>query len=65
MGLYAALLWPLNKEARKASTFATKIEAQLLSLPIDQRYDSGDIEHIYTIIKQVIGNSKNLALTEF
>ena len=53
-GVYAALLWPLNMEARKESPFAAKIEDLMLSIPIDQRYDADDMEYIYNVIKELV-----------
>jgi hypothetical protein len=53
-GVYAAILWPLNLEAREKSPFAAEVEKKMLSIPIDQRYDASDMKQILNVIKSAI-----------
>ena len=54
-GIYASVLWPLNDDAREKSLFAVEMENSMLSIPIDQRYDSSDMQKIYDIFKILLG----------
>lgn len=49
-GLYAPVLWPLCDEARDVCHVSAKMADEMLSIPIDQRYDYDDIEDIAKII---------------
>ena len=53
-GLYCQLLWPLSDEARTVCKVATKMEREMLAIPIDQRYDYDDMEQIGHIIRSVM-----------
>lgn len=53
-GLYTQVLWPLKEETRQICPMATRMEAHMLALPIDQRYDYYDIEEMSAIINRVI-----------
>jgi hypothetical protein len=55
-GIYASVLWPLSEDARKKSPFAVEMENSMLSIPIDQRYDSSDMEQIYNTFKFLLGS---------
>lgn len=50
-GIYVAVLWPLNEDARKKSDYAAELEKTMLSIPVDQRYEAADMEQIYNVIK--------------
>ena len=49
-GVYAPVLWPANEQARKVCKVSAYVADQMLSLPIDQRYDYDDIEDIASIV---------------
>ncbi|HOU95414.1 MAG TPA: hypothetical protein PLN06_02165 [Bacteroidales bacterium] len=53
-GLYAPVLWPLNDSCRKVCQFSCRMADEMLSIPIDQRYNFDDIEDIASIIKSVL-----------
>lgn len=53
-GLYAPVLWPISKEAQSVCPVSVCMSKQMLSLPIDQRFDYDDIEEIGNIIIQTI-----------
>ena len=53
-GLYCQLLWPLSDEARTVCKVATRMEREMLAIPIDQRYDYDDMEQIGHIIRSVM-----------
>lgn len=52
-GIYAPLLWPLNDKMRVCKT-SYYLEINMLSLPVDQRYDFGDIEYMAKIINEIV-----------
>lgn len=45
-GVYAPVLWPISDEARTVCPVSTKMADEMLSIPIDQRYNYDDIEDI-------------------
>lgn len=49
-GVYAPVLWPANEQARKVCKVSAYVADQMLSLPIDQRYNYDDMEDIAKII---------------
>lgn len=49
-GVYAPVLWPISDDARATCINSAKMADQMLSIPIDQRYDYDDIEDIAKII---------------
>ena len=51
--LYAPLLWPLNPTSRKLCSVSVNLEKNMLSIPIDQRYDSSDMKLIYNRLMDV------------
>ena len=53
-GLYAAVLWPISQEAQNVCPVSARMSEEMLSLPIDQRFDYDDIEEIGNIIIQVV-----------
>jgi dTDP-4-amino-4,6-dideoxygalactose transaminase len=53
-GLYTQVLWPIGKVARKACSNSVLIADNMLSIPIDQRYDYNDMEDIIKIIKETL-----------
>jgi len=53
-GLYSQVLWPIDIEARKVCRFSAEMADNMLSLPIDQRYDYDDIEEIGKIVRAVL-----------
>lgn len=52
-GLYSSVLWPIDNEARKVCSFSANMADNMLSIPIDQRYNYEDIESIGQIINKV------------
>ena len=53
-GVYAPVLWPINKDARMTCENSAYISDHMLSLPVDQRYDWDDIEDIARIVSETI-----------
>ena len=53
LGVYSPVLWPISDEARKICAVASKMADKMLSIPIDQRYNYDDIEHIAQIVLKV------------
>lgn len=49
-GVYAPVLWPISDEARKVCTVSARMADEMLSIPIDQRYNYDDIEEIAKIV---------------
>lgn len=52
-GIYAPVLWPICEEAQHVCPVSKMMGEQMLSIPIDQRYDWNDIEVIANIILEV------------
>lgn len=46
-GIYAPVLWPINKKAEEACDFSKSVSYGMLSLPIDQRYSLDDMAEIF------------------
>lgn len=46
LGVYAPVLWPICKEAAQICEVSKMMGEQMLSIPIDQRYDWDDMEDI-------------------
>jgi len=55
-GVYAPVLWPICNEARKICRVSALMSDQMLSIPIDQRYDWDDMEEIAERIIKTINN---------
>ena len=53
-GVYAPVLWPANEQARKVCKVTAYVADQMLSIPIDQRYNYDDIEEIAKIVLETI-----------
>lgn len=53
-GVYAPVLWPICDEARSVCPISSKMSDEMLSIPIDQRYNYDDIEDIAKIILETI-----------
>ncbi len=53
-GVYAPVLWPLADAARATDAFAAKVEREMLSLPIDQRYAYDDMSDIGAILREAL-----------
>jgi len=53
-GVYAPVLWPANEQARKVCKVSAYVADQMLSLPIDQRYNYDDIEDIAKIVLETV-----------
>lgn len=51
-GLYTPVLWPINNMARAVCNHSTRMADNMLSIPIDQRYDYNDMEDIIKIIRE-------------
>lgn len=49
-GLYTQLLWPVSDEAKAVCKVSKRMNEEMLSVPIDQRYDWNDIEDIANIL---------------
>lgn len=52
-GVYAPVLWPISEEAASVCPVSKVISEQMLSIPIDQRYNWDDIEDIATRVIQI------------
>lgn len=53
-GVYAPVLWPICDEARAVCPVSARMADEMLSIPIDQRYNYDDIEEIAKIILETI-----------
>ena len=53
-GVYAPVLWPICEEAQKVCSVSKIMGDQMLSIPIDQRYDWNDMELIAERILKVL-----------
>lgn len=49
-GVYAPVLWPICDDARRVCPFSARMADEMLSIPIDQRYNYDDIEEIAKIV---------------
>ena len=54
-GVYAPVLWPISEEAKKVCATSKMMGEEMLSIPIDQRYDWNDMELIAERILKVLG----------
>lgn len=53
-GLYTQLLWPISDEAKYVCSVSKRMNDEMLSVPIDQRYSWDDIEDIANILLTTI-----------
>ena len=53
-GVYAPVLWPICDEAKAICPVSARMADEMLSIPIDQRYNYDDIEDIAKIILETI-----------
>lgn len=53
-GVYAPVLWPANEQARKVCKVSALVADQMLSIPIDQRYNYDDMEDIAKIVLETV-----------
>lgn len=53
-GLYTQLLWPISDEAQRVCRVSKRMNDEMLSVPIDQRYSWDDIEDISNILLTTI-----------
>ena len=53
-GVYAPVLWPICEEARSICSVSARMADEMLSLPIDQRYNYDDIEEIARIVLETL-----------
>lgn len=53
-GVYAPVLWPASVQARKVCKVSAYVADQILSIPIDQRYNYDDIEDIAKIVLETV-----------
>lgn len=53
-GVYAPVLWPICEEAQQVCVISKMMGEQMLSIPMDQRYDWNDIENIAEIVKRCV-----------
>ena len=53
-GVYAPVLWPIDDAARHTCNNSAYMADNMLSLPIDQRYDWDDIEDIARIVLETV-----------
>ncbi len=54
-GLYAPVLWPVNKDAGYICNITKEMSENMLSLPVDQRYNYDDMETVAEILSKVAG----------
>lgn len=53
-GVYAPVLWPICDEARGVCPVSARMADEMLSIPIDQRYNYDDIEDIAKIVLETV-----------
>lgn len=53
-GVYAPVLWPICDEARAVCPISARMADEMLSIPIDQRYNYDDIEDIAKIVLETV-----------
>lgn len=53
-GVYAPVLWPICDEARAVCIVSARMADEMLSIPIDQRYNYDDIEDIAKIVLEIV-----------
>lgn len=53
-GVYAPVLWPICDEARAVCPVSARMADEMLSIPMDQRYNWDDIEEIAKIVLETI-----------
>ena len=53
-GVYAPVLWPICAEARAVCPVSAKMADEMLSIPMDQRYNYDDIENIAKIVLETV-----------
>lgn len=53
-GVYAPVLWPICDEARDVCPVSARMADEMLSIPVDQRYNYDDIEDIAKIVLETI-----------
>ena len=53
-GVYAPVLWPICDEARSICPASARMADEMLSIPIDQRYNYDDIEDIAKIVLETV-----------
>lgn len=53
-GVYAPVLWPICDEAKSVCSVSARMADEMLSIPIDQRYNYDDIEDIAKIVLETI-----------
>ena len=53
-GVYAPVLWPICGEARAVCPVSARMADEMLSIPMDQRYNWDDIEDIAKIVLETI-----------
>lgn len=53
-GVYAPVLWPICDEARAICHVSARMADEMLSIPIDQRYNYDDIEEIAKIVLETV-----------
>lgn len=52
-GVFAPVLWPISDKARAICPVSTRMADEMLSIPIDQRYNYDDIEDMASIILDI------------
>lgn len=53
-GVYAPVLWPIYDEARAICPVSARMADEMLSIPMDQRYNYDDIEDIAKIVLETV-----------
>lgn len=53
-GVYAPVLWPVCDDARAVCPVSARMADEMLSIPIDQRYNYDDIEEIAKIVLETV-----------
>lgn len=53
-GVYAPVLWPICDEARAVCPVSARMADEMLSIPMDQRYNWDDIEEIAKIVLETV-----------
>ncbi|MCI8413840.1 MAG: hypothetical protein HFE47_07115 [Clostridia bacterium] len=53
-GVYAPVLWPITEQQKEVCAFSRYVEENMLSLPIDQRYNIEDMKNIAERVREVV-----------
>lgn len=52
-GVFAPVLWPISQDARNICPVSAMMSDEMLSIPVDQRYNYDDIEELASVVLSV------------